>query len=69
MVNQMKRARSLTWILVRIGEKANAKAMSPMADRICHTLSSLVRLFHPTGTPVRLLAKCPFPAYINQLLY
>lgn len=60
----MKRALLLTWILVRSGEKANAKAMSPTPDRIFHTLSSLVKPFHPTGIPARLLTKCPFPAYI-----
>ena len=49
---------------MRSGEKANAKAMSPMPDRIRHTLSSLRRPLHPTGMPVRLLTMCPSPADI-----
>lgn len=50
-------------MFIRLVEKEYAKAMSPMAERMFQILSS-------SGTPVRLLSKCPFPSYVHkQILY
>lgn len=45
---------------MKIEKKSYEKVMSIMAYRICHTLYSLVRPFHPTGIPLIFLTMCPF---------
>lgn len=42
----------------RTGQKEQAKAISPMAEKVLHIFSTLGMSF-PTGIPVKLVLGCP----------